>query len=104
VATIPMTKPEAPTLPRKNGLRGQSPSTTSHVHAGEPAFVKLGCSQCRAVFILDMEEQWNRVPAEMETIGRRFLGVSQDAALCSRCLHEVETAGAERIYWSHAAW
>ena len=99
-----MRKPDTTTLPKKTGRRDKTLAPISQEHKGEPAFVKLGCSQCRAVFILDMEEQWNRVPAEMEIIGRRFLGVSQDAALCSRCLHEVETAGAERIYWSQAAF
>lgn len=102
--TFPIRKSEPLTFPKKGGRRGETSAAASLESAGEPAFVKLGCSQCRSVFVLDMEEHWNRVPAEMEIVGRRFLGVSPDAVLCSRCLHEVETAGAERIYWSQATW
>ena len=76
--------------------------TVEQTAAAEPSFVKLGCSLCRASFLLDVEEHWIRRPEEMEEVGRKFLGVGPDAALCPRCLHEVETAGAERIYWSVA--
>jgi len=97
-------KPEPATFPRTLGRRGSGTAIQGEKHTAEPAFVKLSCTQCRAVFLLDVEEHWTRLPAEMETLGRKFLGISPDAVLCSRCLHEVETAGAERIYWSVACW
>jgi hypothetical protein len=44
-------------------------------------------------------EFWGTPPEEMEVLGREFLSVRADAALCPRCLHEVQRTGAERIYW-----
>lgn len=67
-----------------------------------PEFLRAECSLCDAPFVLDVEEHCGREPAEMEVIGRQFLSVSRDALLCQRCLHEVETAGAERMYWARA--
>lgn len=67
-----------------------------------PAFIKLGCSQCSTRFVLDGEE-WDRLPREMEVTGRDFLGISKDAVLCPTCLHEVERAGAQQIYWQVVA-
>ncbi len=93
----------APTpLLKRPAPRGASPGSHASDLAHELAFVKLDCSVCRGKLILDVEEHWNRELEDAETVGRRFLGLSQDAVLCPRCLHEVETAGAERIYWSLA--
>lgn len=60
---------------------------------------KLGCTLCKESFVLDMDEHWETPPEEMEILGREFLGVRKDDALCPRCLHDVELTGAQRIYW-----
>jgi hypothetical protein len=104
VEHFPTTQFKPATFPTRPGLRSAPLTRESRERTGEQPFVKLNCSLCRCLYLLDVEEHWHREPPEMETIGRKFLGVSADAMLCSRCLHEVETAGAERIYWSHACW
>lgn len=96
------TNPEHARSPRKPRPQGAPLSSQARERAGDLAFVKLDCSQCGDRFLLDVEEHLSRSPAEMEAVGRKFLGVPADAVLCPRCLHDVETAGAERIYWARA--
>lgn len=64
-----------------------------------PTFIPLDCSLCRNSFVIDMREEWDCPPEEIEVKGREFLGIRQDSVLCPRCLHSVEVTGAERVYW-----
>lgn len=93
------TTPQATASPKHPASPLRPTATTPSV---EPSFIKLDCFQCSARFVMDVEEQWAREPLEMEVVGRQFLGVPPDEVLCPRCLHEVETAGAERMYWARA--
>ena len=68
----------------------------------EPSLLKIDCFLCSASFVLDVEGHCGKEPPEMEVVGRQFLGVPPDDVLCPRCLDEVETAGAERMYWARA--
>ncbi|MDF1553932.1 MAG: hypothetical protein P1P84_12760 [Deferrisomatales bacterium] len=66
---------------------------------GEVAFARLHCSMCHKRFVLDLDGEWDAPPPDIEVEGRAFLGIDADAALCHRCLHSVQVAGAERMYW-----
>lgn len=83
----PAARPSAP----------RHPATSSESGAAE--VVRLTCFLCEETFVLDLEEGWGTVPEDIEREGREFLDIRADAVLCSRCLHSVKVAGAERIYW-----
>lgn len=92
-----ITKPFAP-RPEPDG----APVAQVGASIADVSFLKLDCYLCRGTFVLDVDEHWSQDPEEMERIGRRFLSVPPDASLCPRCFHEVELAGAERMYWARA--
>jgi len=96
--------PREKAAPRKPTKRAAAALLRAESRTEEPSFLKLDCFLCSTSFVLDVEDHCGKEPAEMELVGRQFLGVPPDDVLCPRCLDEVETAGAERMYWARAGF
>ncbi len=94
--------PRQEAAPRKPAKGAAAGLPRSEARTEEPSFLKRDCFLCSASFVLDVEGHCGKEPPEMEVVGRQFLGVPPDDVLCPRCLDEVETAGAERMYWARA--